>query len=323
MNVPEPKILAHQFLQTMRMRNCSERTVVSWKYTIDRFVSWCSERNLNCMAEVTTQHLAAYRRSLFHYRNPKTGLPLKFDTQAQYLMPIRRWFDWMKAQTFIAHDPAVDIELPKSENRLPTSVLTANEVESLLNVPDVETPIGIRDRAIMETFYSSGIRCGELVALAVYDVNVDREVLTVRQGKGGKDRVVPIGTRALTWVNKWTCDIRPNLVTDSSDQSLFVSKNGRQLGPNYVSNLVKRYMKKIGISYRGACHLLRHTAATLMMENGADLRSLQQFLGHARLNTTQIYTHVSIKHLQEVHRKTHPAKPDEKPNPDSSCDEAA
>ena len=323
MNVPEPKILVHQFLQTMRMRNCSERTIRYWRHVINRFVSWCGERNINCMAEVTAKHMAAYRRSLFHYRNPKTGLPLKFDTQAHYLTPILRWFDWMKTQTFIEHDPAADIELPKSENRLPTSILTASEVEELLNVPDVKTPLGIRDRAIMETFYSSGIRCGELVALAVYDINHDREILTVRQGKGGKDRVVPIGTRALMWVNKWTTDIRSNLVTDSSDQSLFVSKNGRQLGPNYLSNLVKRYMQAIGISYRGSCHLLRHTAATLMMENGADLRSLQQFLGHARLNTTQIYTHVSIKRLQEVHRKTHPAKPDAKSNPDSSSSEAA
>ncbi len=125
---------------------------------------------------------------------------------------------------------------------------------------------------MMETFYSSGIRCGELIALDVYDVNTDREVLTVRQGKGNKDRVVPIGTRASTWLRKWTSDVRPNLVTESSAQSLFVSKNG------------------------------------------ADLRSLQEFLGHARLNTTQIYTHVSIQRLQEVHRKTHPAKPDIKPS---------
>ncbi len=143
----------------------------------------------------------------------------------------------------------------------------------------------------------------------VYDISLGREVLTVRSGKGKKDRVVPIGTRALTWIENWIDDIRPDLVNESSAESLFVSKNGRRLGSNYMSNLVKRYMTSIGIEYRGSCHLLRHTAATLMMENGADLRSLQQFLGHARLNTTQIYTHVSIQRLQDVHRKTHPAKP--------------
>ena len=318
--IPQPQILIHQFLQTMRMRNCSERTIHSWRFVLKRFVSWCHERSLDCMSDITADHLAAYRRSLFHYRNPRTGAPLKFDTQAHYLIPLRRWFLWMTAQAFIELDPACDLELPQGEVRLPTSVLTATEVETLLNVPDITTRLGLRDRAILETFYSSGIRCGELVALDVYDVNHEREILTIRRGKGGKDRVVPIGTRALSWIQKWTDDIRPDLVTESSAQSLFVSKNGRRLGPNYLSNFVKRYLRSIGIEYHGSCHLLRHTAATLMMENGADLRSLQMFLGHARLNTTQIYTHVSIKRLQEVHRKTHPARPNQPSSDDSAHD---
>ncbi len=312
--LPTPKLLIHQFLQSMRMRNCSERTIASWNYKLVRFVNWLSERGLDCLAQVTPQIMAAYRRNLFHYRNPRTGKPLTFESQAHYLMPIRRWFDWMVNQALLETDPSADLELPKAEQRLPTAVLTADEVESLLNVPDVNTGLGIRDRTMMETFYSSGIRCGELVALDVYDIDAEREVLIVRLGKGKKDRVVPLGNRALSWIQKWTHDIRPELVTESSAQALFVSKNGNRLGPTYVSILVRKYLTAIGIDYRGSCHLLRHTAATLMMENGADLRSLQQFLGHARLNTTQIYTHVSIQRLQDVHRKTHPAKPNGKPD---------
>ena len=147
MNLPEPKILTHQFLQTMRMRNCSERTIASWQYILKRFISWCDERSIDCMSEITPDHIAAYRRSLFHYRNPKTGKALTFDTQAHYLMPVRRWFNWMTVQVFIEIDPTTEIELPKSENRLPTSVLTADQVETLLNVPDITTPLGLRDRA--------------------------------------------------------------------------------------------------------------------------------------------------------------------------------
>lgn len=308
----------------MRMRNCSERTISCWKYILNRFVNWCDQRSISCMSEITSEHVAAYRRSLFHYRNPKTGKALTFDTQAHYLIPIRRWFNWMKVATFIELDPTTKIELPKSEDRLPTGTLTAEQVELLLNQPDITKPLGLRDRAILETFYSSGIRCGELITLDVYDLSFERGIVTVRQGKNKKDRVVPIGERALSWVKKWITDIRPDLVTESSDQALFVSKNGKRLHPNGLSKSVRNYLLSIGITQRGACHLLRHTAATLMMENGADLRSLQQFLGHARLNTTQIYTHVSIKRLQEVHRKTHPAKPNVKQDTqkdDSSADD--
>lgn len=323
MNLPHPSILIHQFMQTMRMRNCSERTINSWQFILKRFTTWCEERGLECMSEITSEHLAAYRRSLFHYRNPKTGKPLKFDTQAHYLIPVRRWFVWMTAQQFIELDPATEIELPKSEDRLPTSVLTAQQVETLLNLPDVKTRLGLRDRAILETFYSSGIRCGELIALDVYDISPDRELLTVRQGKNKKDRVVPVGKRALSWIEKWTNDVRPDLVTQSSAQAMFVSKNGKRLSPNFLSKIVRDYLVQIGITQRGSCHLLRHTAATLMMENGADLRSLQMFLGHARLNTTQIYTHVSINRLKEVHRKTHPAKPNVKSKGKQSDDSSS
>jgi len=312
MNLPEPKLLLHQFLQTMRMRNCSEKTIRTWQYVINRFVKWCHERGVECMSDVTPDLMTAYRRSLFHYRNPKTGKPIKFDTQAHYLIPLGRWFNWMVDQRFLDVNPAKDIELPKSEERLPTAVLTAAQVERLLNLPDVTNQYGLRDRAVMETLYSCGIRCGELVGLDVYDISHERGTLTVRLGKNRKDRVVPIGERALSWIKKWTHDVRPDLVTHSGEQALFVTGTGRRLHPNGLSNRVRQYLVKVGVKQRGACHLLRHTAATLMMENGADLRSLQEFLGHSRIRATQIYTHVSIKRLKEVHRRTHPATPNRK-----------
>jgi integrase/recombinase XerD len=316
-NSPDPNFnhklttqLIQQFLSAVRMRNCSERTIRHWRFVLHRFMDWCHERSVESLSEITPQVMAAYRRSLFYYRNPKTGEPLKFDTQAHYLTPIRRCFDWFKKQGWIAVDPTRELELPKSEYRLPTSVLSIEQIEQLLEQPDVKTALGIRDRAMLETLYSCGIRCGELINLDLYDINVLREVLVVRCGKGKKDRIVPIGMRALDWIEHWVQQSRPSLISDDTDQSLFISSRGRRLGANYVSNLVRKYMTAIGIEFRGACHLLRHTAATLMMENGADLRSLQEYLGHARLNTTQIYTHVSIQRLKEVHRKTHPATRD-------------
>ena len=307
--IPAPQILMDQFLQWMRMRNNSIRTIEFWKMNINRFNGWCSERGIDCVTQVTPEIMASYRRYLFHYRNPKTNRPLKFATQSSYLMSVRRWFVWLDKENFVDENVTLGMELPKQEKRLPTGCLKAEQVEAVMNQTDTSTPLGIRDRAILETFYSTGIRCGELVDLEVYDLEADRGVLTIRLGKGGKDRVVPSGERALSWVQKYLDDVRPQLTAQSSSAILFVSNNGRPIGRNNMSLLVKEYMNQAGITLRGSCHLLRHSAATLMMENGADLRSLQQFLGHERLNTTQIYTHVSIKRLQDVHRRTHPGQP--------------
>lgn len=305
--IPTPEQLKTKYLQWMMMQNNSPRTLELWEYTIRRFNEWCVGREVMCVTEITRDILEAYRRYLFHYRNPKSGQPIKFSTQTKYLMSITRWFVWLTAEAIIEENPAEGFELPKEERRLPTGSLTADEVESVLNAVDVSTDLGIRNRAILETFYSTGIRCGELINLDVYDMEADRCVLKIRQGKGRKDRVVPIGERALMWIQKYLADVRPKLVSGSGLSHLFLSNRGRQFGRNNMSGLVKGYIQAAGINRRGSCHLFRHSAATLMMENGADLRSLQEFLGHERLTTTQIYTHVSIKRLQEVHKRTHPA----------------
>lgn len=144
--------------------------------------------------------------------------------------------------------------------------------------------------------------------LEVYDLEPERQTLIVRQGKGRKDRVLPVGRRALLWLEKYLVDVRPRLVERTNSTRLFVSGHGRPFGRNNLSLLVRGYYDRAGITKPGSCHLLRHTTATLMMENGADLRSLQELLGHSRISTTQIYTHVSIRRLREVHERTHPAQ---------------
>jgi len=309
-NLPSLAVLKDRFLEYMRMRNTSPLTLEQWNYSLRRWLQWLAERGIDSVIEITAEILSAYRRHLYHYRNPRTLQPIKFVTQSMYLVAVRRWFAWLAEENILSENIAANLELPKEEQRLPTDVLTISEVESLLNQTDVQTPLGIRDRAILETFYSTAMRCGELIALDVYDLSAERGVMTIRQGKGRKDRVVPVGRRALSWLNKYLVDVRPDLVCHSNETVMFVSHKGRRLGRNYVSYVVRRYIEMAGITKKGSCHLLRHTAATLMLENGADLRALQMLLGHARLNTTQIYTHVSIDRLKEVHAKTHPAKAD-------------
>lgn len=149
------------------------------------------------------------------------------------------------------------------------------------------------------------MRRSELIALKLDDINGQSQMITIRQGKGRKDRVVPTGQRALDWLVKYLHDGRPTLAAEETD-AIFLTSRGNAFHPVTLSQLVKDYLISAGINKRGSCHMLRHTAATLMLEGGADLRSIQTLLGHEQLNTTQIYTHVSIKHLREVHNRTHP-----------------
>lgn len=300
--------LQQQYLQSMIRHNCSQRTIEYWAMNLIQFNAWCQARGIEDVNELTPQVLAAYRQHLFHRRNPRTDQPLKFSTQHSYLIVVRRWCTWLYQHDLLKEDLGKHFELPKAQKRLPLEVLTAEEVESMLNQTDVNQPLGIRDRAMMEVLYSTGLRNSELLNLQVYDVEPERAVVLVRQGKGQKDRVVPIGARALQWTIKYIEDVRPLLISQVDPHPiLFVNAKGRRFVRGHLSIIVRSYKTKAGITKPGSCHLLRHTAATLMLQNGADLRSLQEFLGHSRLATTQLYTHVSISRLQEVHRRTHPS----------------
>lgn len=191
----------------------------------------------------------------------------------------------------------------------PRHSLTESEAEAVLDQIDVETIFGLRDRAMFETLYSTGIRRREMGRLELADVDRERGTVFVRCGKGRKDRVVPIHGRALGWIDQYVANARPRLLGGCSTRLLFVTRTGRSLHPNQLSMLVRRYVERAGITKPGGCHLFRHSAATLMLHGGADVRFIQAMLGHSSLNTTEIYTHVSIDKLREVHAQTHPAGP--------------
>lgn len=203
------------------------------------------------------------------------------------------------------HNPASELELPRLGFHLPP-VLNKEEAELVLQQPNVADPLGMRDRAILETFYSTGIRRTELLKLKLPEIDRSNGLVTVRQGKGNKDRVVPIGERALAWVDKYLNQVRPQLVIEPDDGTLFLTADGEPFSAIHLTALVRAYVEKAGTGKSGACHLLWHTMATLMLEGGADIRFIQQMLGHAKLTTTQIYTHVSVRMLKEIHSATHP-----------------
>ena len=297
--------LVDEFCEWMGVRGYSERTIGNRRAMLSLLVDWLADRGIARPVEVTRPVLEAYQRGLFHYRM-RNGKPLSFRSQSQRLLAVRAFFKWASRARHVLHNPASEIELPKVEQRLPKAALTLAEAEHVLAIPDLDSPLGLRDRVMLEVFYSTGIRRSELANLAVTDLDVDRATLLVRQGKGKKDRMVPIGQRALAWVSKYLVEVRPRLVGEPDDGTLFVTADGYRFSPDRLTQLVGDYVKASGVPKVGACHLFRHTMATLMLEGGADIRYIQAMLGHADLSTTQIYTQVSIRALQAVHSATHP-----------------
>jgi integrase/recombinase XerD len=243
---------------------------------------------------------------MFYYRK-KNGQPLGISTQYTRLMVVTVFFRWLTRNNFLLYNPASELELPRTEKRLPKAILTIEEVEKVLAQTDLQDPLGVRDRAIMEVLYSTGIRRKELVGLTIFGFDPDRGTLWIRLGKGKKDRVVPVGERAMLWVDKYLREVRPGLVMEPDDGFLFISGDGLPLTPGHLSDSVRRYVDAAGIGKKGSCHLFRHTMATLMLEGGADTRYIQQMLGHENLASTQLYTQVSIKKLKDIHSATHPA----------------
>lgn len=299
-------VWARRLLEHLRVRNYSERTIAGTESALKLFVEWATLRGLERPEEITKPILEHYQRWLFYFRKP-SGRPLTFSSQRQRLQKLRIFFRWLARQNAIPSNPASDLELPRVERRIPRAILSEREIDKVLALPDVAEPLGVRDRAMMEVLYSTGIRRHELAGLELFDVAADAGTVTVRQGKGKRDRVVPIGARALAWVARYVEHARPELVVSPSEPALFLSEHGGPLHLGPLTNLMRSYVERAKVGKRGACHIFRHSMATHMLEGGADIRHIQEILGHAEMSTTAIYTRVSIRHLKVVHEATHPA----------------
>lgn len=295
-----------RYLDGMVTLGYSEELLRARRQTLAVFLTWCMDRGLARPAEITLPILERYQRHLFQWRKAN-GEPLSLRGQALAITHLRHWFRWLVKHHHIPTNPAADLDLPRAPRVTLPEGLQAEQMDTLLALPDVEDVQGLRDRALLELLYSTGVRRQEARNLSIYDLDFVHGVVRVRQGKGGKDRLVPIGERALAWVRRYLDQARPQLVTDAQEIALFLNRFGQRLGNNGLATTVRRYLEAAGVRQRGACHLLRHTMATQMLENGADIRYIQELLGHERLDTTQIYTHVSIGKLKEIHSATHPA----------------
>ncbi len=299
--------LLTKYQQWLDQSHYSETTIKGCETYLWKFFAWCDTRGMMHPGDVDREHVERFQRWLYYSRT-QNGTPLRISTQTLCLSHIRSFYKWMAKTKRINYNPAAELEMPRQEKHLPQNILSPLEIEQVLNEVDISKPLGIRDRAILEMFYSTGIRRRELVKLRLYDVNLEERYVFINQGKGYKDRYIPIGARAIAWLEKYLDEVRPDLAPYPDEGVMFLSNALRPFNPDALGTVVRQYVVKAGIEKGGACHIFRHSMATAMLENGADIRYIQHMLGHSRLDTTQIYTHVSIQKLKEVHQKTHPAR---------------
>ncbi len=286
--------LINQFAQYLRVeRGLSENTLKAYRRDLQNFMVFLE--NKESLSEATHLDIAEY---LAHLRKEE----LSSSTVDRKTDSLRSFYRFLVSERLIPSDPTRLIESARSWSKLP-GVLSIEEVNALLEQPDTSKPLGMRDRVLLEIMYAAGLRVSELVELKITDLNTDLGYLRCL-GKGNKERVVPVGSKALEMIREYLNSGRPKL--HPKDEYMLVNYRGEQLTRDGVRRIIQNLAKSANIQKKVTPHTLRHCFATHLLERGADLRSLQEMLGHADISTTQIYTHVNSKMLKEVHQKFHP-----------------
>lgn len=229
----------------------------------------------------------------------------KATTANRRLAAMKRFFSWAKRQGHMQHDPCLTLKSARQPSRLPKTLSEA-QVEALLNAPNTLDTLGLRDRSMLETLYATGLRVSELVSLKLLEVDLNAGVLRVIMGKGGKDRLVPLGGEAVYWLQRYLNDARPLLLGPRRSDALFVTTRAAAMTRQSFWLIVKKHAAQAGITAPLSPHVLRHAFATHLLNHGADLRVVQMLLGHADISTTQIYTHVARERLKSLHARHHP-----------------
>jgi integrase/recombinase XerD len=281
----------------------AQRTGPHYLADVRCFLDWLEARAID-LATVRSEDLQAYQADLYAMRK-KGGKPYAVSSQHGRLTAVKSFFRFLYRRGYALHDPAATLQLPRMEKRLPRTVLTREEARKILDGARSRTPRGLRDRAILETLYATGVRVTELANLTPYDVDTEERVLRVVLGKGAKDRNLPLTTAAAKAIEAYLLRGRPKLVGPRSAH-LFLSPRGLQLDRTRLNRIVRAAAQKAGIKKHVTCHTFRHSVATHLLKGRADIRHIQALLGHASLSSTERYTRVELSDLREVVRRAHP-----------------
>jgi len=277
-------------------KGLSDNTVSAYRMDLQSFLHFLTSKGIGSLGQVHKVDVMDYLLEL-----KSKGICAR--SHARHLVSIRQLYRYLILEGRVTEDPSLNISFPRTWQKLP-HVLSYSQVESLLAQPD-ETPLGVRDKAMLELLYATGLRVSELINLTVNAVNLEAGFLLC-QGKGSKERLVPIGTSARESVQKYCSTARLQLLKDNRKDLLFVNRFGNKLSRQGFWKILKEYALQAGIQQTITPHTLRHSFATHLLENGADLRSVQAMLGHANISTTQIYTHVTMEKIKELYFKHHP-----------------
>lgn len=294
---PPTSELVDRFLVHLTVeRGVSSNTTRAYAADLARYLEWAERSSID---PVTLSHrqMRAYLAELDRAQYARR-------TIARRLSSIRTFFAYLHTQGVVGSDPSAVLTTPKVPSRLP-KVMAADAVNRMLEAPDLSTPAGLRDKSILELLYATGARVSEIAGLRLGDIDLAQGQLTV-MGKGSKQRIVPVHHMALESVRMYLRDARPKLAKTDSEPHMFLSARGRPYSSDAVRRMFKRYLAATGAAETLSPHALRHTFATHLLDAGADLRTVQELLGHVALSTTQIYTHLSTQRLQDVHRNSHP-----------------
>jgi integrase/recombinase XerD len=296
------EVLLRRYLEDLRVRRYSASTLTKAAYELPRFFLHLREKGIADLRAVTEAHLAAYAQHLAT-STTRRGTTLSPWSRSSMLNTVRRFFAFLARSGMLLRNPALAIPLPKAR-RLPRGILTEGQARRLMAAPFPGRAIGLRDRAILELLYGTGIRLGECMRADVGDLSLTASTLLVRNGKGRKDRLVPVAGRAAAALDTYLATARARLTRTAADSALFLSRHGRRLSDVGLRAIVVRHGRAVGVQLTP--HALRHTCATHLLRGGADIRHVQQLLGHRSLTTTALYTRVDVTDLRRVIARTHP-----------------
>lgn len=291
-------VIINKFVDYLKdERELAPNTLESYSRDLNQFNAYAMKNNINAFTSVNKTLIITYL--MYQQKNGRAA-----STISRSLASLRSFFQYLLNEGLISKDPTISLQAPKQEKKLP-SILTPEEVEILLSQPDNNNAKGIRDRAMLELLYAAGVRVTELISLDINDINIEMGYIKCSKNSQN-ERVIPIGKIAINYLSKYIVEYRHTFVKDSEEPSLFVNHHGRRLTRQGFWKIIKSYTKQANINKKITPHTLRHSFAAHLLQNGADLKSVQEMLGHSDISTTQIYTQIAKNRIKDVYRKSHP-----------------